>query len=69
MILARLSGAAPANMAEARTWAMENGISDGTSPGTAVTRQQMVALLYRFPSVIEPPTISPTFARVSRRVG
>lgn len=48
MILARLSGKSPANMAEARTWAMDNGISDGTNPGAAVTRQQLVALLYRF---------------------
>lgn len=43
MILARLSGKSPANMAEARTWAMDNGISDGTNPGAAVTRQQLVA--------------------------
>ena len=48
MILARLSGAAPAGMAEARVWAMANGISDGTAPGAAVTRQQMVTLLYRY---------------------
>ncbi len=48
MILARLSEKSPANMAEARTWAMDNGISDGTNPGAAVTRQQLVALLYRF---------------------
>ena len=48
MILARLSGADPADMAEAKTWAVDNGISDGTNPGRAVTRQQLVALLYRF---------------------
>ena len=48
MILSRLSGADPANMTEARTWAMGNGISDGTSPGGAVTRQQLAALLYRY---------------------
>ena len=48
MILARLSGENPANMAAARTWAMGNGISDGTTPGGAVTRQQLAALLYRF---------------------
>ena len=52
MILARLSGADPANMAEARTWAMENGISDGTTPGNAVTRQQLVALLYRYATMM-----------------
>ena len=48
MILARMAGARPADMAEAKTWAVENGISDGTNPGAAVTRQQLVALLYRF---------------------
>ena len=48
MILARLSGADPADMAEAKTWAVDNGISDGTNPGRAVTRQQLAALLYRF---------------------
>ena len=48
MILARMAGARPADMAEAKIWAVENGISDGTNPGAAVTRQQLVALLYRF---------------------
>ena len=48
MILARMSGANPANMAAAKTWAEGNGISDGTNPGGAVTRQQLVSLLYRF---------------------
>ena len=48
MILARMSGADPAGMAAARTWAMDDGISDGTNPGGAVTRQQLVSLLYRF---------------------
>ena len=48
MILARLSGYNPADMTAARAWAMENGVSDGTNPGNAVTRQQLVALLFRF---------------------
>ena len=48
MILARLSGAAPADMAAARAWAMETGVSDGTNPGAAVTGQQLAALLFRF---------------------
>lgn len=48
MILARLSGERPANMAEARVWAVENGISDGSNPGNAVSRQQMVTILYRY---------------------
>lgn len=50
MILARMAGADPADMAEAKAWAVENGISDGTIPGGAVSRQQLVALLYRFAS-------------------
>ena len=29
-------------------WAKTNGVSDGTNPGNAVTRQQLVALLFRF---------------------
>ena len=48
MILARLSGGSPADMAAAREWAMANDISDGTNPGNAVTRQQLAALLFRF---------------------
>lgn len=48
MILARMAGSDPADMAAARAWAVNNGISDGTNPGAAVTRQQLVALLYRF---------------------
>ena len=48
MILARMAGADPADMAAAKAWAVASGISDGTNPGGAVTRQQFAALLYRF---------------------
>ena len=48
MILARLSGDNPATMAEAKSWAVDNGISDGTVPGGAVSRQQLVTILYRY---------------------
>ena len=48
MILARIAGDDPANMAAARQWSIDNGISDGTNPGSAVTRQQLAALLYRY---------------------
>lgn len=48
MILARMAGAAPANMAEAKAWAVANGISDGSNPTAAVSRQQMVTILYRY---------------------
>ena len=48
MILARISGEKPANMAEARIWAMENGVSDGTNPTANVTRQQLATMLFRY---------------------
>lgn len=48
MVLARISGERPANMAEARVWAMENGVSDGTNPAGHITRQQLATMLYRF---------------------
>lgn len=48
MILARLSGQSPADMAEATTWAVSSGLSDGTNPGAPMTRQQMAAFLYRY---------------------
>ena len=48
MILVRMAGSNPVDMAAARAWAVNNGISDGTNPGGAVTRQQLVALLHRF---------------------
>ena len=35
MILARMAGARPADMAAAKTWAVNNGISDGTNPGSS----------------------------------
>ena len=48
MVLARMAGANPANMAAALTWAVENGISDGTNPTGAVSRQQLVTMMFRF---------------------
>lgn len=48
MILARMAGDNPEDMAAARDWAMVNSISDGTNPSDAVTRQQLAALLYRY---------------------
>lgn len=48
MVLARMSGTRPANMAEARTWAINNGISDGSNPAGPVSRQQLVTMLYRY---------------------
>lgn len=47
-VLARMDGETPANYAEARDWAMKNGISDGSSPAADVTREQLATLLYRY---------------------
>ena len=48
MVLARMSGEDPTDMAEAKAWAVENGISDGSAPTNAVTRQQFVTMLWRW---------------------
>ena len=34
--------------AKARTWTMDNGVSDGTDPMGSITREQLAAMLYRF---------------------
>ncbi|SFP64645.1 Listeria/Bacterioides repeat-containing protein [Oscillibacter sp. PC13] len=47
MILARLNGQSPADFAAARDWAVESGLSDGTAPGSPVSRQQLVTMLWR----------------------
>ena len=48
MVLARLTEFNPSNMTEAQLWAVESKISDGSNPGGALTRQQMVTILYRW---------------------
>lgn len=47
MVLARLSGSYPANMTEARRWAVEHSFADGSSPTGPVLRHQLVTALYR----------------------
>lgn len=47
-VLGRLDGVDPTDMAAAKAWAVELGISDGSAPGAAVTRQQMVTIIYRY---------------------
>lgn len=47
MVLARLTGNHPANMTEARRWAVEHSFADGSSPTGAVSRHQLVTALYR----------------------
>lgn len=48
MVLARLAGARPADMWDARQWAMSAGISDGQYPHSSLSRQQMIAMLHRY---------------------
>lgn len=48
MVLARLSGTRPADMAVARQWAINTGVSDGSDPTGILSRQQLVTMLYRF---------------------
>lgn len=48
MVMARMDGSNPADMAAACAWAKNNSVSDGTRPGDSLTRQQMVAILYRY---------------------
>lgn len=48
MVLARIDGASPSDMSAARDWAVGNSVSDGSNPGGAMTRQQMVTMLYRY---------------------
>ena len=43
-----MAGASPADMAAARSWALQAGVSDGTNGGSGMTRQQMVTMLYRY---------------------
>ena len=47
IVLARLTGSNPANMAEARHWAVQGGFADGSAPTGAVKRHQLVTALYR----------------------
>jgi len=48
MVLARMSGENPADMDEAKAWAVESGVSDGSSPTLAISRQQFVTMLWRW---------------------
>ena len=50
-VIARLAGQTitGANWVEdARTWAMAQGVSDGTNPDANVTREELVTMLYRY---------------------
>ena len=50
-ILARMDGETVTGaswQAEARSWAMESGVSDGTDPNGLVTREQFATMLWRY---------------------
>ncbi|WP_256976040.1 S-layer homology domain-containing protein [Paenibacillus sp. MY03] len=51
-VLARLDGVETEGggswYSKARDWAMAAGISDGSAPEAAITREQLIALLYRY---------------------
>ena len=50
-ILARIDGETITGtswQSDARAWAMENGVSDGTDPNGLVTREQFATMLYRY---------------------
>lgn len=47
MVLSRMSGKQLSTTAQAGAWAAENGISDGSVPLDAVSRQQFVTFLWR----------------------
>lgn len=53
MVLARLNGSNPADMAAARSWAVANGIMGGTSdgrlnPAGTASRAHFAVFMYRF---------------------
>lgn len=50
-VIARLAGQSISGStwaADARTWAMAQGVSDGTNPDGAVSREELVTMLYRY---------------------
>ena len=51
-VLARYEGADTAGgttwYEKGMNWAVENGISDGTDPDKAITREQLATMLYRY---------------------
>ncbi|WP_261800250.1 S-layer homology domain-containing protein [Paenibacillus sp. PAMC21692] len=56
-VLARLDGVETEGgeswYSKARDWAMAAGISDGSAPEAAITREQLIALLYRSPDSLQ----------------
>ena len=55
-VLARIDGETVTGdtwMEDARAWAMESGVSDGTEPEANVTREMLVTMLYRYAGLPE----------------
>ena len=54
-IIARMSGVDPTGgnswYAKAQEWVITNGISDGENPTAAITRQELVTMLYRYAQI------------------
>ena len=46
-LLARVAGKTPANMTEARSWAIAAGVSDGSNATGEISRQQLAVMLWR----------------------
>jgi hypothetical protein len=47
-VLARLNGMSIQATSEGTSWAVENGISDGSDPDSNISRQQLAVMLYRY---------------------
>ena len=55
-VLARIDGETVTGdtwMEDARAWAMESGVSDGTEPEANITREMLVTMLYRYAGLPE----------------
>lgn len=48
MVVARIAGNSPANMAAAQEWVTENHISSGKNAAGPLTRQELIKLLFRY---------------------
>lgn len=61
-VLARLDGAQTESGLKAQDWAVAAGISDGTAPEAAITREQLITLLHRYAGQPAATSYSKSFA-------
>ena len=47
MVMARVNGVWPEHMVDAVEWGIENGIFDGSRPGDAATREEMITMMWK----------------------